>query len=262
MKAPRAEKRLGQHFLTDLRVVQRQVRYARLTGAETVLEIGPGPGVLTRALAAALPEGRVVALEIDPRMIQHLQADLPANVELRLADATEATLPAFDRCVSNLPYNVSTPIAFRLLDAGKPCVLMFQKEFADRLVAEVGSDDYSRLSVEAAYRADVELLERVPPGAFSPPPKVTSALVRVTPRPPKFTVADEALFHGVVEAAFSERRKKLGNALSSARGLLPPRYRSADFAAVPHAGERAEQVPPEGFGAVANHLVASRDEPR
>lgn len=253
MPLPRAKKHFGQHFLTDLRVVERTLGYARLTGTETVLEIGPGAGVLTRALAARA--AKVVAMEVDPDMVRALEGALPANVEVLHADAVEAPFPPFDVCVSNLPYNVSTPLAFKLLDAGKPAVLMFQKEFADRMAAKAGEDDYSRLSVETAWRADVTFCERVPPTAFVPPPKVTSAIVRLDPRPPRFAVKDATLFHAVVEAAFSERRKKVANALSSARGLLPPRYRASDFSAVPHAGDRAEVVPPEGFGAIADALV-------
>lgn len=196
-------------------------------------------------------------MELDPDMVRALEGNVPANVQVVHADAVQAPFPPFDVCVSNLPYNVSTPLAFKLLETGKPAVLMFQKEFADRMVASPGGDDYSRLSVETAWRADVTLCERVPPTAFVPPPKVHSAIVRLDPRPPHFTVKDEAVFHGVIEAGFSERRKKLANALSSGRGLLPPRYRHADFASLPHAGDRAEVVSPAGFGEVADALVAA-----
>ena len=219
-----ARKRLGQHFLLDLNLTRRIARAATPLDQGTTIEVGPGPGGLTRAL---LLEGaaRVVAIEVDPRALDAL-AELEAAAQGRLqviqADALTvdpaALGPAPRRIVANLPYNISAPLLVRWLqaaDAIADMVLMFQKEVVDRLVAAPRSKDYGRLSVIAQHVCEVRRLFDVPPSAFVPPPKVTSSVARLTPRPSDQRLADLAPLERVTAAAFGQRRKMLRGSLSS-----------------------------------------------
>lgn len=232
----RARPKLGQHFLRDVRYAERAVEAADLRATDVVLEVGPGKGVLTRLLAPRV--AKVVAVELDEALADAL--DVP-NVELVRGDAVQVEIPLFDACVSNLPYQISSPFLFRLLERDfRVAVLMLQKEFADRLVAKPGTGDYGRLSVSAQRRADVEIVARVPAGAFDPPPQVESALVRLRPRPAPFDVPPN--YDDVVERAFSQRRKKLANSLGSKE--------------IPHADRRPEELTPEELADVARRLRA------
>jgi 16S rRNA (adenine1518-N6/adenine1519-N6)-dimethyltransferase len=218
-----ARKRLGQHFLLDLNLTRRIARAAQPLGRGTVIEVGPGPGGLTRAL---LLEGaaRVVAIEVDPRARAAL-AELAAAAEGRLqvieADALGVDCVALGaaprRIVANLPYNISTALLVRWLqaaDAISDMVLMFQKEVVSRLVAAPRSKDYGRLSVLAQHVCEVRRLFDVPPTAFVPPPRVTSSVARLTPKPAGQRLADLAPLETVTAAAFGQRRKMLRGALS------------------------------------------------
>jgi 16S rRNA (adenine1518-N6/adenine1519-N6)-dimethyltransferase len=218
-----ARKRLGQHFLLDLNLTRRIARAAAPLGEGTVIEVGPGPGGLTRAL---LLEGaaRVIAIEVDRRAIaalQELQEAAAGRLDLLTADALEVDLaglgPPPRRIVANLPYNVSTALLVRWLhQAGQVAdmVLMFQKEVADRLAAVPHSKDYGRLSVLAQHVCAVQRLFDVAPSAFVPPPKVTSSVVRLTPRPAGDRLADLAVLERVTAAAFGQRRKMLRRSLA------------------------------------------------
>lgn len=234
MSRPRPK--LGQHFLRDTRFAERAVEAAEVRESDVVLEVGPGKGVLTRLLAARA--ARVIAIELDEALADALAVP---NVDLVRGDAAQVPLPRFDACVSNLPYQISSPFLFRLLEREfRVAVLMVQKEFADRLVAKPGGGDYGRLSVNAQRRADVEIVARVPPGAFDPPPQVDSAIVRIRPRPPSFDVPPN--FDAVVERAFAQRRKKIANTLGSKD--------------IPFADRRPEELTPEEFALVARSLRA------
>jgi len=218
-----ARKRLGQHFLLDLNLTRRIARAAAPLGRGTVIEVGPGPGGLTRAL---LLEGaaRVVAIEVDPRALAAL-AELAAAAagRLQVIEADALTLDAAGlgaaprRIVANLPYNISTVLLVRWLhaaDAIADMVLMFQKEVVSRLVALPRSKDYGRLSVLAQHVCEVRRLFDVPPAAFVPPPKVTSSVARLTPRPASQRLTDLAPLETVTAAAFGQRRKMLRGALA------------------------------------------------
>ena len=220
---PRPKKRFGQHFLTDRHYLERIVAAIDPRAGEAMVEIGPGTGLLTERLAERVAPLHVV--EIDRDLAQALRNRFPpAQVTVHEADALEfdlASLPAPLRVVGNLPYNVSTPILFRVAAAADrigDCVFMLQKEVVDRMVAAPATADYGRLSVMLQYRFAMESVLRVPPGAFTPPPKVDSAVVRMVPlgadRP---RARDAARFEAVVAAAFSQRRKTLRNA---ARALV------------------------------------------
>jgi 16S rRNA (adenine1518-N6/adenine1519-N6)-dimethyltransferase len=218
-----ARKRLGQHFLLDLNLTRRIARAAQPLDQGTVIEVGPGPGGLTRAL---LLEGaaRVVAIEVDPRAIaalRELQAVAEGRLEVVEADALAvdpATLgPPPRRIVANLPYNVSTALLVRWLHAADTLadmVLMFQKEVADRLVAQPRRKDYGRLSVLAQHVCEVRRLFDVAPSAFVPPPKVTSTVARLTPRPAGQRLAQLGPLEQITAGAFGQRRKMLRGALA------------------------------------------------
>lgn len=218
-----AKKRFGQHFLLDLNLTRRIARAAAPLGEGTVIEIGPGPGGLTRALLLE-GAGRVVAVEVDARAfgpLLELQAAADGRLDLLEADALKieprdlGAAPL--RIVANLPYNVSTALLVRWLHAANDItdmVLMFQKEVVDRLVAAPRTKDYGRLSVLAQHVCEVRRLFDVPPTAFVPPPKVTSAVARLTPRPQTARLADLRPLERVTAAAFGQRRKMLRGSLA------------------------------------------------
>ncbi len=217
-----ARKRLGQHFLLDLNLTRRIARAAAPLGEGTVVEIGPGPGGLTRAL---LLEGaaHVVVVEVDPRAIgalRELQTVAAGRLEVIQGDALAIDSAALGssprRIVANLPYNVSTALLIRWLHAASSItdmVLMFQKEVVDRLVAAPRSKDYGRLSVLAQHVCDVSRLFDVPPSAFVPPPRVTSAVARLTPRPADRRLRNLGPLEKVTASAFGQRRKMLRGSL-------------------------------------------------
>jgi len=218
-----ARKRLGQHFLLDLNLTRRIARAAAPLDQGSVIEVGPGPGGLTRALLLE-GAGRVVAIEIDRRAIaalKELQEVAGDRLELVEADALKidlATLgPPPRRIVANLPYNVSTALLVGWLhQADQVCdmVLMFQKEVGDRLAAKPRSKDYGRLSILAQHVCTVQRLFDVAPSAFVPPPKVVSSVVRLRPRP-EGRLADLRPLERVTAAAFGQRRKMLRSSLAS-----------------------------------------------
>jgi len=221
-------KRFGQHFLHDRGIVARIVAAFDPRPQDHVVEIGPGPGALTRAMIGQV--GTFEAVEIDRDLVARLRNEYPADrLTLHVADALN-----FDFCrliqndhklrlIGNLPYNISTPLLFHLLDQAKclqDMLFMLQKEVVDRLAAPPGGKDYGRLSVMIQWRCRVENLFDVAPGAFSPPPKVRSSVVRLTPYDTlPIPVRDKDRFAAVVKAAFATRRKTLKNNL---KGLVPP----------------------------------------
>ena len=216
---PRAKKRFGQHFLEPA-WVNKVVAAIQPDRGDTFLEIGPGGGALTRPLAAA--SRKVVAIEIDRDLAAALRAAALPNVLIVQGDILDlATLPAEGpiRIAGNLPYNVGSPILFKLVDlfeSGVPIVdatVMLQREVADRLLARPGSRDYGTLTVLISHAADVSRRLNLPPGAFRPPPKVESSLVHLRFRPPMFPVPDRDAFRALVQSVFMHRRKTLANAL-------------------------------------------------
>ena len=231
-----ARKSFGQHFLLDLNIPRKIARLAGPLEGERVVEIGPGPGGLTRALLEA--GAQVVAVEKDARFIPLLE-DLAARADGRLtliqADALAldpAVLPADAAVVANLPYNVATPLLIGWLTGAwrpKAMTLMFQKEVAERIAAAPGSKDYGRLTVLTQALCEVRLVMELPARAFTPPPKVASAVVRLTPRADRPPDALVDQLQRVTTAAFGQRRKMLrsslkplgGEALCVAAGVEP-----------------------------------------
>ena len=231
----RARKRFGQHFLTDPGVIDAIVRAVHPAGDDIVVEIGPGQGAITDALARRA--GHLHAIELDRDLAARLRAqyaDRP-NVTIHEADALGFDFGSLGerlRVVGNLPYNI-----------------MLQKEVVDRMAAEPGSKAYGRLGIMLGCHLSVEKLFDVPPEAFSPPPEVTSAVVRLDPLPPgSFHIADEAGLSTLVATAFMQRRKTLRNALKGTAD-------AADLAAVGiDGGLRPEQVSITAYVALSNHI--------
>ncbi|UWQ60486.1 16S rRNA (adenine(1518)-N(6)/adenine(1519)-N(6))-dimethyltransferase RsmA [Leisingera caerulea] len=258
-----ARKSLGQNFLLDLNLTAKIARQAGdLTGCD-VLEIGPGPGGLTRGLLA---EGarRVLAVEKDTRCLPALQeiADAyPGRFEVINGDALEIDplehLTPPIRIAANLPYNVGTELLVRWLTPKEwppfwqSLTLMFQREVAERIVAQPGSKAYGRLAILAQWRADARIVLSLPPGAFTPPPKVSSAVVHLDALPEPRFPADATILSRVVAAAFNQRRKMLR---ASLKGISPDIEAHLNAAGIPPT-ERAEQVSLEAFCALARELA-------
>lgn len=260
-----ARKSLGQNFLLDLNLTAKIARQAGDMRACDVLEIGPGPGGLTRGLLA---EGarHVLAIEKDPRCLPAL-AEIaqayPGRLTVLEGDALainplEHLTPPI-RVVANLPYNVGTELLVRWLTppAWPPfwesLTLMFQREVAQRIVATPGSKAYGRLALLAQWRAHAQIVINLPPEAFTPPPKVSSAVVHLSALPEPRFPADPAVLNRVVAAAFNQRRKMLRSALKNIAPDIEDRLRAAGLKPT----ERAEQIPLEGFCALAREVAKS-----
>jgi len=240
----RARKRFGQHFLEPV-WVDKVIKAIAPQADQDFVEIGPGPGALTRPLAQRARS--VTAFEIDRDLAAALEGDAIPNVTVVEGDFLERSTSAFVlrtsdfvlrpstfRVAGNLPYNVASAIMFKLVElhaAGVPLVdatVMLQREVADRLVAAPGSKEYGVLSILIQHRADVETVLKLPAGAFRPPPRVLSSLVRLRFRGPQPAVKDEAIFARLVQAVFTRRRKTMANALLALDGSNLAATRPAD----------------------------------
>ena len=228
-RLPRPRKRFGQHFLEPAWVA-KVVNALDARPGDTFVEIGPGRGALTSLLAPRV--ARLVAVEIDRDLAAHLAATVPPHVRIVAADFLEIDLAGLTggeapvRVVGNLPYNVGAPILFRLFrwSAGGAAVrdatVMLQREVADRMLARPGTSEYGVLSVYTALHADAARLLTLPPGAFRPPPLVTSSVIGLRFRPPPVDIGPPDVFDAIVRGTFSHRRKTLLNALRPAADRL------------------------------------------
>ncbi|SIQ50213.1 16S rRNA (adenine(1518)-N(6)/adenine(1519)-N(6))-dimethyltransferase RsmA [Bosea sp. TND4EK4] len=261
-----AQKSLGQNFLFDLNLTSRIARSSGLREGETVVEIGPGPGGLTRALLAA-GAGKVIAIERDRRCmpaLAEIAAHYPGRLEVIDGDALAVDLaPRLDggkaRIIANLPYNIGTPLLVGWLSLEpwpswwRSLTLMFQREVAERIVATPEERaDYGRLAVLANWRCETRILFDVPRNAFVPPPKITSSVVQLVPRENP-EPCDRRLLERVTLAAFGQRRKMLRQSLKA----VTPEPGGIIAAAGLDETARAEEVPVSGFVRLANALVAA-----
>ena len=252
------KKRLGQNFVVNASLLERMISYASVTDDDVVLEVGSGLGFLTQILSRECK--RVIAVEFDPRLISILKDRLHdlQNVDLIEGDILKVSVPAFNKFVSTPPYSISSPLLFWLLERKFDCaVLTFQKEFAERLVASVGSKDYGRLTVTTYYRAEAELLEHVPKEMFYPRPDVSSMIVRLRPKKPPFHVEDEETLLELVRTLFTQRNKKMRNAIIpflQKQGMKSEKaVRLAD--SLPFHNNRVRKLAPEDFGILANEIL-------
>jgi len=258
----RARKSLGQNFLLDLNLIDRIARAAGPLENVTVVEIGPGPGGLTRALLAHGAK-QVVAIEQDQRCVEALYplvAESDGRLKVVEGDAMEidprAHFSGPARIVANLPYNIGTALLVRwlTLEAWPPwydqLILMFQREVAERIAARAGEDHYGRLAVLAGWRTEAEILFDINRSAFVPPPKVTSSLVRLVPRKSP-APCDLKMLERVTAAAFGQRRKMLRQSLRTIGRDPLPLLETAEIKPT----ARAEEIPVAGFIALANALA-------
>ncbi|HIJ37288.1 MAG TPA: 16S rRNA (adenine(1518)-N(6)/adenine(1519)-N(6))-dimethyltransferase RsmA [Rhodospirillaceae bacterium] len=257
-----ARKSLGQHFLLDLNLTGRIARAGGPLESGTTIEVGPGPGGLTRALLEA-GASKVIAIERDLRAIaaqQEIAQAYPNRLEIIAADALSLDLSVLGesprRVVANLPYNISTVLLIawlRQAQAFESFTLMFQKEVVDRLAAKPGGSAYGRLSVITQWFCDVRPLFNVAREAFTPPPKVISTVVRIEPRAQPVAAVPMTVLEEVTAAAFGQRRKMLR---SSLRSLGEPELLLEMAGIAPNC--RAEEVDLDGFGALAKALMVRR----
>ncbi|MFU8653677.1 16S rRNA (adenine(1518)-N(6)/adenine(1519)-N(6))-dimethyltransferase RsmA [Methanotorris formicicus] len=256
------KKKLGQCFLIDKNFVKKAVEEAEINKEDIVLEIGLGKGILTEELAKNAK--KVYVIEIDEGLKPYAEKikEKYDNVEIIWEDALKIDLNnlGFNKVVANLPYQISSPITFKLLKTNFDiAVLMYQYEFAKRMVAKEGTKDYSRLSVAVQYKADVEFICKVPPSAFSPRPKVNSAIVKIVKREPLFKVENEEFFENVLRALFQHKNKTVKKALIDSchelgieREKIKKILENIDF----NVDERVFKLSPRDIGNLSNLLYS------
>lgn len=265
-----ADKRFGQHYLLDLNVTAKIARLCGDMSETSVFEVGPGPGGLTRALLSE-GAGEVIAIEKDARFLPALE-EIRAASQDRLCLVEADAMKVDERAIqtrfetrmlaSNLPYNVGTALLIKWLEAEpvwwSRLVLMFQKEVAERVVARAGDDAYGRLAILTAAVASARYAFTLPARAFTPPPKVDSAVVVLEPLPEAEKFADLAALSAITESAFGQRRKTLRKSLGVAAGKAGVKTEALLETAGIDGGARAETIPPEGFFRLAQAWRAAR----
>ncbi len=253
------KKHLGQNFLFDPSILHRIVEVAGISHDDTVVEIGPGPGTLTKILAGAAK--KVIAIELDYKLYERLKEELKGfkNIELVHGDALKYPYEELEpfKVAANIPYYITTPIIFRLIDARKnlkSMTLTIQKEVAQRIAAKPDTKEYGVLSIAVQYYGRPELKFVIPKGAFRPVPKVDSAVIHIGMlEKPRVIVADEKLFFRIVKTAFSQRRKTLSNSLKSISKDIKEILISAGIEPI----RRAETLSIEEFARLSDNLRSS-----
>lgn len=254
----RPKKRLGQNFLVEKHILEKMISYASVDKDDCILDIGAGLGFLTEYLAKCA--GHVIAVEIDRKLTRVLMNRLGKykNVTILNGDIMKVNIPGFNKVVSIPPYSISSQLIFWLLKREFECaVLTFQEEFARRLAAKPGTKDYGRLTVTAYYRAEVDLLDFIPKEYFWPMPEVNSMIVRLKPRKPPFNVENEEMFFDFVRSIFTQKNKKLRNALTHFLNELKIPKKDAIFIAdsTPFHYRRVREMMPEELGLTLNFLI-------
>ncbi len=243
----RPSRSMGQNFLADKRIAKRQVEAAEIGKKDTVLEIGPGLGVLTSEIVKLA--GKTIVVEKDPFLAEYLASEFPDKLEIIQDNVLDIDIPPFDIVISNIPFNISSPLTFKLLDLDfKYGILMYQKEYALRMTARSGEKNYSRLSVMTSIKSRVTKLFHVSRNSFYPPPRVDATVVKIEPREPDFELKYPELFRRVVRELFNYRRKKIKNALDYGFHIdVPPDILFGD--------KRVEKLSPEEISSLVDHLV-------
>ena len=252
-------KALGQSFCVDRALLERMVDFAEVSPSDVVVEVGAGFGFLTELLADVAK--LVVAYELDSRLVAALTDIFGDRDNIRIIDGDflRCTLPPFSKLVANPPYSISTELLLKLLGAKcDSAVLTLQSEFVEKVQAIQGHKGYGVLSVITSYHADVEMLERVPRNAFWPRPKVESAVIRITPHRPRFQIADERFFITLLKALFTQRNRKLKNALKRflrSRLTLDKNGAGLLVEGIPYADSKVHALSPEKLGDVTNRVL-------
>jgi len=242
---------LGQNFLIDSNIAKRIVDAANIEVGEDILEIGPGRGVLTELLA---PKGNLLAVEKDKWLAVVLQQKLSEQAKIVEDDILNYEIPKVDVIVANLPYSISSPILFRLFNyEWNRAILMFQEEFANRLVAKSGSKVYGRLSVMANHYAKITKLFKVSKTAFQPQPKIHSQVVKLVRQTPSYNLLDYKTFEKVVKSIFMHRRKTIKNCLKLT-------FPDLDLEQFPYLNQRAEVLNPEQIADLSNKIYSCLSE--
>jgi len=257
-----AKKSLGQNFLLDLNLTRKIVRCAGKLDNTTIFEVGPGPGGLTRAILES-PASKLIALEKDQRCVSALQPVVQmakGRLDLIEADALTADLVDLSSApraiIANLPYNIATPLLINWLQSANEftsMTLMFQKEVAERICAQPKNKTYGRLAVICQWLCQTDIAFDLPPSAFTPPPKVTSSIVRLRPKNITFTAKEFKLMERITAAAFGQRRKMLRTSLKSLGIDVEETLKTIDIPAT----ARAEEIPVEGYIKLMNFMMIS-----
>ncbi|MEM2118751.1 MAG: 16S rRNA (adenine(1518)-N(6)/adenine(1519)-N(6))-dimethyltransferase RsmA [Candidatus Bathyarchaeia archaeon] len=252
------KRRLGQNFMVDSSVFERMSNYALLGKDDVVLDVGAGLGVFTRFLAARCK--KVLAVEVDAELVKVLHEQLKGlpNVEIICGNVLNARVPSFNKIVACPPYQISSQLITWFYGKKFECaVAVFQKDFAERLVAPVAGEDYGWLTVLTYYRMNCELLDAVPKTSFYPQPKIDSTIIRLTPRnTPPFQVKDEKLLAKLVPSLFTQRNRKVRNAILPLLRSVVKNKEDARLQAdsLPFKDKRVRELAPEDFGKIANAL--------
>ena len=244
------KKKLGQNFLINKDIARNEIEYCGITNKDIVLEIGPGKGILTKILIEKAK--KVIAIEIDKNLYNNLKKTiLDKNIILINNDVLKIKfkdIPKFNKIVSNLPFHISLPITIKILNYDfNKAVLIYQKEFAERMTSKVGEKNYSRLSVLIYYKSFCKILEIIPKINFSPIPKIDSSIVELIPRKtPPFYLKNEAFFFELTKNLFNYKRKKIQNNLK--------KHYNIDLKNIPYKNKRIGEITPEEIGKLSNIL--------
>ncbi len=242
--------KLGQNFLIDKNVVLREVDYADIKDKDIVLEVGPGKGILTKILAKKAK--KVIAIEYDKKLFEYLEKILPNNVELINDDAVKVDFEriSFNKIVSNLPFQISSPITFKFLENNfDKAILIYQEDFAKRMVGLPGTKDYSHLTVHLYYKAYCEILEKISKNSFNPQPKVDACIVKlIRLKKPPFHVKNEKFFLNLSRTLFNHRRKMI-------RKIIKDNYNVNNINNIPFKRKRVENLTPEEIGKLSDILL-------
>lgn len=249
----RPSRDMGQNFLTDTSIADWIVQQADILPDEKVLEIGPGLGILTQKIKKIT--SNLIAIELDRKLAEHVKEKY--SIQVIQGDAVQVEFPKFDKVVSNLPYQISSPITFKILDTEfKKGILMYQKEFAQHLVAQAGERAYSRISVMAGYRAECRIIKDVSKENFHPVPKVDSTVVEIIPKKADFEMLDEDTFRIVVRALFSHKNRKVRNGIKAEHKALGLEKDAAKELAekLPYFDQRPITLAPAKLAEISNYI--------
>ncbi|MFH0897869.1 MAG: 16S rRNA (adenine(1518)-N(6)/adenine(1519)-N(6))-dimethyltransferase RsmA, partial [Candidatus Bathyarchaeota archaeon] len=254
----RPNKRLGQSFCVDDNLLRRMIAYSNSCNDDVVLEIGSGFGFLTRLLSKVVKQ--VIAVELDPKLFEALRNGLKdgRNIQIISGNILKITLPKFNKIVANPPYSISSPLIMRLFERSFDCaVLTLQKEFAEKLNAQVGTRNYGPLTIVADYKVYLNILEQLSRDSFYPQPKIESVVVFIKTHIPKFSLRDEKLFFRLVDYLFTQRNRKVKKPLESFF-LKEMRISKVEAGLIikglPFTEERVSDLKPEEFGALSNEI--------